>query len=49
LFANAAAMSDLVLVLRDGKMPGAENGRPLERREGWWYLDNSYFSRTGMQ
>ncbi len=29
VFAHPAALSDLILVLRDRKPPGAENGRPL--------------------
>ncbi len=43
MFANPAAMSDLVLLLRDQKQAGAENGRPMEKHPGWWYLSNSYF------
>ena len=43
LFTNPGAMSDLILVLRDGKEPGAANGRPLTPLGGaFWLLDNSY-------
>lgn len=45
MFADPAAMSDLVLVLRDGKMAGAEHGRPLRHENGWWYLDENYFGK----
>lgn len=43
VFSNPAAMSDLVLVLRDQKRAGAANGRPLGDEVGWWKLDDSYF------
>lgn len=43
VFSNPAALSDLVLILRDQKMAGAENGRPMEHHVGWWSLDNKYF------
>lgn len=42
VFSNPAAMSDLVLVLRDGRPAGAENGRPLQKHVGWWFLDDAY-------
>src|SRR6185369_4428364 len=29
-FVHPAVVSDLILLLRDGKPPGAENGRPLK-------------------
>ena len=44
MFANPAAMSDLVLLLRDQKQAGAQNGRPMKPNVGWWYLDNTYFT-----
>ena len=47
MFADPAAMSDLVLVLRDGKLAGAQHGRPLRHDKGWWYLDESYFGKVG--
>lgn len=43
MFANPAAMSDLVLLLRDQKQAGAANGRPMKHNMGWWGLDNKYF------
>lgn len=43
VFANPAAMSDLVLLLRDQKQAGAANGRPMKHNMGWWGLDNNYF------
>lgn len=40
---NPAVLSDLILVLRDKKGPGAEKGRPLEREEGkFWTITDSY-------
>lgn len=37
------ALSDLILVLRDGRQPGAEHDRPLLRREdGFWQIDDGY-------
>lgn len=40
---NPAVLSDLVLLLRDDRAPGAENGRPLGRREdGFWELPRDY-------
>jgi esterase/lipase superfamily enzyme len=43
LFTHPAALSDLILVLRDRKDPGAENGRPLRRPvEGVWELTEEY-------
>ena len=43
VFGNPAAFSDLVLVLRDQKRAGKENGRPLVDHVGWWGLDDSYY------
>ena len=40
---NPAVLSDLILVLRDKKGPGAEKGRPLERDDGaFWTITDSY-------
>jgi esterase/lipase superfamily enzyme len=42
---NPAASSDVILTLRDGKKPGAENGRPLievDRAADYWLLRDGY-------
>lgn len=40
---HPAALSDVIMVLRDGRSPGAEHGRPLVRvAEGIWELNNDY-------
>lgn len=40
---SPAVLSDLILVLRDRKAPGAANGRPLtDRPGGFWELGNGY-------
>jgi esterase/lipase superfamily enzyme len=49
VFSNPAALSDLVVVLRDGKMPGVENGRPMTRGHGFWSLNDTYFKGTGAE
>ncbi len=37
------AASDLVLAVRYGRSPGAENGRPLEHVGGlFWRIDDDY-------
>lgn len=42
-FVHPAVVSDLILLLRDGKPPGAENGRPLgSAYEGVWEITNDY-------
>ena len=42
-YSNPAVSSDLVLVLRYGKAPGAESGRPLGIKEGgFWTIDDNY-------
>jgi esterase/lipase superfamily enzyme len=42
-FAHPAASSDLILLLRDGRPAGAENGRPLVRDpSGFWILKDYY-------
>lgn len=43
VFAHPAALSDLILVLRDRRPPGAEHGRPLVQPvAGVWELHNDY-------
>jgi esterase/lipase superfamily enzyme len=45
VFSNPAALSDLILVLRDGRAPGVQNGRPLHQpAEGIWELTDSYLA-----
>ncbi len=45
VFNHPAALSDLILVLRDRRPPGAENGRPLRQSvEGVWELTNDYLA-----
>lgn len=44
-FTHPAALSDLILVLRDRRPPGAENGRPLRQpAEGIWELTDDYLT-----
>lgn len=46
---NPAVSSDLILILRDNKQPGAENGRPLRHPpDGFWEITDDYL-RTGTQ
>ncbi len=43
LFQHPAALSDLILLLRDDLVPGPDEGRPLKRaNEGVWELPNDY-------
>jgi esterase/lipase superfamily enzyme len=43
VFEHPAALSDLILVLRDRRDPGAANGRPLSQpTEGIWELTDDY-------
>jgi esterase/lipase superfamily enzyme len=43
LWVNPAASSDVILLLRDGLDPGAENGRPLEpQADNFWILREDY-------
>jgi esterase/lipase superfamily enzyme len=43
VFGHPAALSDLILVLRDRRPPGAEYGRPLDQSaKGVWQLTNDY-------
>lgn len=45
--ANPAVSSDVILLLRDNRGPGEENGRPLlKRQEGFWEIDDSYPRKT---
>ena len=40
---NPAVLSDLILVLRDNRLPGAEHGRPLRGGgDEFWLLDRNY-------
>ncbi|HVT88084.1 MAG TPA: alpha/beta hydrolase [Tepidisphaeraceae bacterium] len=42
-FAHPAVTSDMILLLRDGKLPGAANGRPLKViAPDIWGIDNDY-------
>jgi esterase/lipase superfamily enzyme len=42
-YAHPAVLSDLILLLRDGRPAGAANGRPLVRDpSGFWILGNEY-------
>jgi hypothetical protein len=45
-FTHPAALSDLILVLRDGRPPGPEHGRPLAQpSEGIWELTDDYLAQ----
>jgi esterase/lipase superfamily enzyme len=47
VFTHPAALSDLVLVLRDRRDPGDANGRPLQQpAEGLWELNDDYLKLT---
>lgn len=46
VFAHPAVVSDLILLLRDKRAPGAAHGRPLVPiANGSWRIDNDYLSR----
>jgi hypothetical protein len=46
VFTHPAALSDLILVLRDRRDPGAANGRPLRQpMEGVWELTDDYLAK----
>lgn len=50
VFTHPAALSDLILVLRDRKAPGALNGRPLlQPAEGIWELTDDYLAQKDMR
>jgi esterase/lipase superfamily enzyme len=45
VFEHPAALSDIILVLRERRPPGAENGRPLRQpAEGVWELTDDYLA-----
>jgi len=45
-YSNPAVSSDVILVLRYGKAPGAEHGRPLKvEKNGFWEIDDKYPGR----
>jgi hypothetical protein len=47
VFSSPAVLSDLILVLRDGRGPGVQNGRPLNQpAEGVWELTDSYLAKA---
>ena len=47
VFTHPAALSDLILVLRDRRDPGAKHGRPLRQpAEGIWELTDDYLAQT---
>jgi esterase/lipase superfamily enzyme len=40
---SPAVSSDVILLLRDNRSPGAENGRPLtKRQDNFWEIDGAY-------
>ena len=42
-YQSPAVSSDLILILRENRAPGPENGRPLvEEQKGFWKLENDY-------
>ena len=46
-FAHPAVVSDLILLLRDDRSPGAENGRPLTPTfKGVWQINDDYLRTT---
>lgn len=47
-FSSPAVSSDLVLILRDNRAPGAENGRPLiKRQNNYWEINDDYPPDSG--
>ena len=45
-YKNPAMSSDLILLLRDHRGPGAENGRPMKKRsDGFWEIRDGYPSK----
>ncbi|HEU5179299.1 MAG TPA: alpha/beta hydrolase [Candidatus Polarisedimenticolia bacterium] len=45
-YSNPAALSDIILILRDNRDPGEASGRPLVRLgPGFWRLDDGYPTR----
>ncbi|HKQ97845.1 MAG TPA: alpha/beta hydrolase, partial [Candidatus Polarisedimenticolia bacterium] len=46
-YSHPAALSDLILILRDNRAPGEANGRPLvPLSPGFWQLDDAYPARA---
>ena len=42
-YSHPAVLSDLILILRDGRDPGREHGRPLLRQSDYfWVLEDDY-------
>ena len=43
-YSHPGVLSDLILILRDGRRAGKEHGRPLERAEGsvFWTIHDEY-------
>ncbi len=42
-YGHPAVLSDMILLLRDRKVPGAENGRPMRRKNPFmWQIENEY-------
>src|SRR6185436_436912 len=42
-YQNPAVSSDLILLIRYGRAPGPENGRPLTAtKTGFWQIDDHY-------
>ena len=43
-YSHPAVLSDLILILRDGLLPGEANGRPLKRSPGglFWTIEDDY-------
>ena len=49
-YSHPAALSDLILILRDNRGPGEANGRPLvQLSPGFWRLDDGYPTRRSGQ
>ena len=47
-YAHPAVLSDLILLMRDGRAAGAEHGRPLVRHpSGFWVLSKGYPYQVG--
>ncbi len=47
-YQNPAVSSDLILLLRDGRLPGAEHGRPLiPESASFWRLTDDYLRANG--
>jgi hypothetical protein len=45
---HPGVLSDVILVLRDHKDPGDENGRPMKRQQNMlWVITDEYPRKTG--